>query len=95
MKKYNRNINVKHYGSVEEIFDSVNNDPKRPGYQIVYMDRGRMLTATAKAWYAHLKANGYPLEAVAEKYPKVGSTEYIALIIEATPEQALALKICF
>lgn len=95
MTKYNRNINVKKYSSVEEIYDSVNNDPKRPGYQIIYLDQTSVLNKTGKAWYDYLRANGFTLKTISEKYPKIGNTEYLALIIKATPEQALALKICF
>lgn len=95
MARYNRNINVKHYNSVGEILDSVNNDPKRPGYQIVYLDRLAGNFNTRNAWVDHLVASGYSFEDVVEKRPKIGREEYIALIVQATPEQALALKICF
>lgn len=95
MKKYNRNINVKHYNSVEEIFDSVNNDPKRPGFQIVYLDRLAGNFNTRNAWVDHLVASGYPFDEIVEKRPRIGRVEYIAMIVKATPEEALALKICF
>ncbi len=93
MKKYNRNINVKTYRNVEEIYDSVNNDPKRPGYQVVYLDRSR--GALTREWFHHLAANGYGQDSVAIKYPKIGNEEYVALIIYAEPADALALKFCF
>lgn len=93
--KYNRNIGAKKYSSIEEIYDSVNNDPKRPGYQVVFLDSSGMLTSTGQAWYQHLIKNGYPYDSITEKYPKLDGKEYLALIIKATPEDALALKITF
>lgn len=90
-KKYNRNINVKHYSSVEEILDSVNNDPKRPGYQIAYIDRASNFN-TKQAWLRHLSQNGYHMDDVAEKRPHIGNEEYVALIIEAEPHEVMALK---
>lgn len=90
--KYSRNINVKKYSSVEEIYDSVNNDPKRPGFQIVYLDRGGTSPLTSK-WIRYLNQNG--IYDVTVKHPTIGREAYTALIIEATPEQATALKICF
>lgn len=94
MKKYNRNINVKIYKSVEEIYDSVNNDPKRPGYQVVYLDRSSNWQVR-NAWLKHLADNGYHESEIAEKRPHVGNEEYVALIIYAEPADALALKFCF
>lgn len=93
--KYGRNIGAKKYSSIEEIYDSVNNDPKRPGYQVVYLDSTGMLTSTGRAWYKHLIKNGYDYDNITEKYPKLNGGEYLALIIQATPEEALALKITF
>lgn len=94
MKKYNRNINVKIYKSVEEIYDSVNNDPKRPGFQVVYLDRSTNWKVKQE-WLRHLYANGYPQDEIAEKRPHIGNEEYTALIIKCEPADALALQICF
>lgn len=92
---YNRNIGAKKYSSMEEIFDSVNNDPKRPGFQIVYIEKRRGMGNSMVEWYKHLMANGYQLEDISEKSPTLGGELYTCLIIKATPEEATALKICF
>lgn len=93
--EYNRNINVKNYASVEAIFDSVNNDPKRPGFQVIYLDKARGTRNAVQAWLRYLHNNGYSDDKITEKHPKLNGEEYTALIIRATPEQALALKLCF
>lgn len=90
--KYTRNINVKKYSSIEQIYDSVNNDPKRPGFQIVYLDKTSAVSKAA-AWQLYLTKAGF--QDITFKYPKIDDTTYYAIIIEATPEQATALKICF
>ena len=79
---------------MEEIYDSVNNDPKRPGFQIAYLDRSSN-TKTKQAWMQHLIQNGYSVAEIAEKRPHLGNEEYVALIIKAGPADVLALKFCF
>jgi hypothetical protein len=91
MSRYTRNINVKNYTSIEDIYDSVNNDPKRPGWQIAYLDRASNHNSLNK-WRAYLSRQGYNFT---EKRPKLNGAEYVALITQATPEQVTALKICF
>lgn len=92
MAQYGRNINVKKYSSIKEIYDSVNNDPKRPGFQIVYLDRASN-SKLRYQWVRYLETNGFPDLTV--KQPAVEGVTYTAIIIKATPEQATALKICF
>ena len=94
MSKYGRNINVKKYSSIEEIYDSVNNDPKRPGFQIVYLEKFNKAFSQTP-WMRYLRANGYDDRSITIKTPSIGSEEYYAIIIPASPEQATALKICF
>jgi adenylate cyclase class IV len=94
MAKYGRNINVKKYSSIEEIYDSVNNDPKRSGFQIVYLEKFNKAFNQTQ-WVRYLRANGYNDSSITIKTPRIGSEEYYAIIIPATPEQATALKICF
>ena len=90
MAKYTRNINVKKYASIEEVYDSVNNDPKRPGFQIAYLDHQR---AGCAKWQRYLERNGF--YDITIKHPTIGHVTYTALIIEATEEKILELKICF
>ena len=92
--KYGRNINVKNFSSLEEIYDAVNNDPKRPGFQIVYLDYANAWV-TQQKWHRYLKQNGFNDDNITMKKPKLNGREYVALIVPATPEQATALKICF
>lgn len=92
--KYTRNINVKNFSSLEEIYNAVNNDPKRPGFQIVWMDYSNAWP-TQQKWYQYLLRNGFTEYNITMKKPKLNGREYVALIIPATPEQATALKICF
>lgn len=95
MTRYTRNINVKHYHSIDEIYDSVNNDPKRPGFQIVYMEKSIAPNASRrrKDWEMYLERNGFFDFTI--KQPSIDGVSYTAIIIEATPEQTTALKICF